>query len=117
MRVHTLLLGPVFVVALLFVQSSGLHTHASVDGVADLHGTHFHEIGIDQHDHEGDSDRSLFDLGVNPLKNFMFIATLALGLTLALRADRNWVPITLHARPRGHVRWRPPLRAPPSQIS
>lgn len=117
MRVRTLLLGPVFIVALLFVQSSGLHTHASLDGLADLHGTHFHEIGIDPHDHEGDSDRSLFDLGISWLKNFTFIATLALGLTLALRADRTWVPITLNGRPRDHVRWLPPLRGPPSQIS
>lgn len=105
----------VAVLALLMMQFSGLHLHASnLDDSAALHGSHVHDVESDGHDHTADVDVSIIDLGIvwsKIMPVLMAILPTALGIV--------WVLHTLLSAPTTpfpicrRTNRRPPLRAPP----
>lgn len=112
-------LAPLFIVAItgiamLSVQMSGLHMHASVDDEASrLHGTHVHDIGSDSHDHSADVDVSVLDLGIVWSKLMPMLLAIAVVLAVVWTRQTEWpLPIRILSL-RRQFRWRPPLRAPP----
>ena len=120
MYLRLMRLAPTFIVAsiciaLLGMQLSGMHLHASEQGDSGgLHTTHVHVSDPDGHDHSADFDVSAFELGAIWSKLLAFLPTLAITL-LAVA----WVIHSLRAPPpqrltqRRRIHWRPPLRAPP----
>ena len=103
------------IVALLILQSAGLHLHANVhtDGMQ-LHTEHVHDADPDGHDHSTDVDVTIFEVGMLWAKLAFLLP--ALGLTLLLAPIRCWIlHFSLEPSParRRQSRWRPPLRAPP----
>lgn len=115
-RVHPMLYL-LLALGLLFTQVSGLHMHADDEGARALHGTHFHDAGIERADHEGDTDVSLFELGSSWLKVFACLVAFAFVLFDVVGSIERRVPIAVVAFCRDRVGWRPPLRAPPLPIS
>lgn len=103
-------------VALLVLQSAGLHLHANphTDGMQ-LHTEHVHNADPDGHDHSTDVDVTIFELGTLWAKLAFLLPML--GFTLLVPAFRRWIlrdPAEPPTACRGPTRWRPPLRAPPS---
>lgn len=120
--------------SLLGVQLGGVHLHANAEGFdAVPHGTHVHgraphrhddasvrhdadgrDAARGKHDHGGDRDVAVVELGAGAQKLPLFLVGPALALPLsppsgtAVRVDAAARPSS--ARP-GH--WRPPLRGPP----
>jgi hypothetical protein len=99
--------------ALLFMQWSGMHMHASMDGHdSALHESHLHGFGAD--DHEADVDINLFEISTGWFKQIQFFLSLAI-LLIAL------VSFTIVIRPPPCISsphyqqsyLRPILRAPP----
>jgi hypothetical protein len=105
----------VFSLCLLSIQVSGLHLHVGPEGNGGLHGTHIHEADPDAHDHEGDSDVSLVELGTGSGKLLVFLLPFAFILLAVVECGKCIrTPVVGSMRPRRRSRWRPPLRAPPS---
>lgn len=110
--------GPILLVsmlALLVVQSAGLHLHASThtEGVQ-LHAEHVHDADPDGHDHSADVDVSIFELGTLWAELAFLLPQLGLALLAPVR--RGWLsrsPEDPAPACRSQLRWRPPLRAPP----
>ena len=104
--------------ALLVVQSAGLHLHASTDtdGVQ-LHAEHVHDADPDGHDHSADVDVSIFELGTLWAKLAFLLPVLGLALLVPIRVSRlsRTAPEAAPAC-RSQLRWRPPLRAPPLTV-
>lgn len=102
--------------AVLLLQASGLHLHATLEpGNAGLHAEHFHVADADGHDHASDLDVSLMELGLwaklYPL--LLILAPLFLLVPMIVGRSRYQMPATPAVfRP---IHWRPPLRAPPSR--
>ena len=102
-------------VALLVFQSAGLHLHANphTDGMQ-LHTEHVHDADPDGHDHSTDVDVTIFELGIVWAKLAFLLPVF--GLALLMPPVRCWIlRYSVRSSPsrRGHLRWRPPLRAPP----
>jgi hypothetical protein len=103
------------IVALLTLQSAGLHLHANVhtDGMQ-LHTEHVHDADSDGHDHSADVDVTIFELGMLWAKLALLLPSLGILVLLAPGSFR--VCRYTSERPpaqRRQARWRPPLRAPP----
>jgi hypothetical protein len=105
-------------VTILVTQMVGLHLHASVQPSDDgLHAVHIHGADPDGHDHAADVDVTVVEYGAIWAKLvpilFGWLVLMAVPI-LALGLDR---PLIDRFLPTGTaLRWRPPLRAPPSQI-
>jgi len=89
--------------------------HVGVDGFSgSAHPAHFHDAGTDEHDHEGETDVPIIELGASSAKLipiFLAFALIALALFVS---DQLAFPAPLARRRQGpRIRWRPPLRAPP----
>ncbi len=102
-------------VALLALQSAGLHLHANVhtDGMQ-LHAEHVHDADPDGHDHSTDVDVTIFELGTLWAKLIFLLPVL--GLLLLVPYVHRWIlshSTEPSAARRRQFRWRPPLRAPP----
>jgi hypothetical protein len=100
--------------AILLLQASGLHLHASLEPEnAGLHAEHFHVADPDGHDHAADVDVSLLELSVWAKLYPVLICFLALFLAVSVFSWRNRFlrPVDPSSSPPCH--WRPPLRAPP----
>jgi len=102
-------------VALIILQSAGLHLHANphTDGMQ-LHAEHVHNADPDGHDHSTDVDVNIFELGTLWAKLTLLLPML--GLIVLVPPVRHWVLRNATQPPparRGQIRWRPPLRAPP----
>jgi hypothetical protein len=110
--------GPILLLsllALLVLQSAGLHLHANThtEGVQ-LHIEHVHDADPDGHDHSADVDVSIFELGTLWAKLAFLLPQLGLALLVPIR--RGWLSRSAEeAAPasQSQLRWRPPLRAPP----
>ena len=110
--------GPILLLsllALLVLQSAGLHLHANAhtEGMQ-LHAEHVHDADPDGHDHSADVDVSIFELGTLWAKLVFLLPLLALVLLVPIRGSRlsRTAPQAAPAC-RSQLRWRPPLRAPP----
>lgn len=112
-----LLILAISVVSILLLQATGLHLHADGVEVGSLHGEHHHFVGDDDHDHAGDADVSLFELGVVWAKLLAMLAPIllifAMPALLSGRAPFSFTPTSRRTR---RLRWRPLLRAPPALI-
>ncbi len=103
------------IVALLVLQSAGLHLHANIhtDGMQ-LHAEHVHDADPDGHDHSADVDVTIFELGTLWAKLAFLLPMLGLALPAPVRRFRMLrlrLPVAMARR--SQERWRPPLRAPP----
>lgn len=102
-------------VAMLSMQMTGLHLHASEPGSnTGLHGSHVHDVDSDGHDHRADVDVSLIDFGIvwskiMPVLLAVFVTLPAIVWIL----HALWPPPAPLMPLRRRSRWRPPLRAPP----
>lgn len=107
-------------ISLLIFQFSGLHLHVNSEGNGGLHGTHIHDVNPDPdgHEHVGDTDISIFELGNSFGKLLVFLVPIVFILLVVSRcSQRLWIPVNLVPLPRSRFRWRPPLRAPPVTVS
>lgn len=105
-------------ICLLAMQVSGLHLHASVDGIGDLHGTHIHELDAAGHGHEGDSDVSFLESVTGWVKPLPFLVLFISALfTCVVIGTHYWSATTKTFQASRYSRWRPPLRAPPQFVS
>ena len=106
------------IVALVILQSAGLHLHANVhtEGMQ-LHAEHVHDGDPDGHDHSADVDVTIFELGTMWAKLALLLPWLALLVLVAPSNFRicRYSPERLPAI-RSQAHWRPPLRAPPAHI-
>ena len=102
-------------VAMLSMQTSGLHLHAGDHGDdAALHGAHVHDVGPDGHDHTADVDVSLVDFAIVWSKIMpVLLAILPTALAIVWVLHALWPPPIPLTPLRRRSRWRPPLRAPP----
>jgi hypothetical protein len=104
--------------ALLSMQVSGLHMHASLEGNVGLHGTHVHGVGPDGHDRESETDVSFLEFSIGWVKHFpLLILFISAFLAIVVFSKHVWAPVTKTIRALRYPRWRPPLRAPPSLVS
>jgi hypothetical protein len=102
--------------AILLLQASGLHLHASLEPEnGGLHAEHFHVADPDGHDHVADVDVSLVELSIWAKLYPLLLILLPLCLAASVIAWRSRFSIPADPLSSSHVRWRPPLRAPPSQ--
>ncbi|MCZ6585911.1 MAG: hypothetical protein O6930_07835 [Gammaproteobacteria bacterium] len=122
--------------SLLALQLSGLHTHIDAYGyVGTPQGTHVHGpgiihsdgkrthldgTGIDGHeqsgetDYAGDKDVSIVKLNTGATKLLMLVVWIGLTLLIVIRqGDKISTNFAVPPPTGRHVRWRPPLRAPP----
>lgn len=116
--------------SLLGLQASGLHLHVSPDGVHGAPAGHHlhthghghtdgaHTHGPDGHDRDDDTDVSLAKPGTIGAKIPLGLVSLA-SILFALASTTTRVAPSLSTPvPAGcRIRWRPPLRAPPAQLS
>lgn len=104
--------------AFIGTQLSGVHAHLDdhgFDGAVQSTHDHHHDHG---EEHDGDVDVQVLDLGITAAKAVFLLFAVALTLFLlspAREPVRFEYEIRLPLRRR--LRWRPPLRAPPSTIS
>lgn len=101
-------------IALLAVQTMGLHLHVDAAGNGQgLHGTHPHH-GHSDHGHDLDLDGSKLELGNVWSKTVAPPITVPFALEVPV-ADRagSWPILSKPDIPESPRRWRPPLRAPP----
>lgn len=102
-------------IAMISLQMSGLHVHASAhQDASSLHGAHVHDLDSDGHDHSADVDVSVLDPGIVWSK-LMPALMLAIAIILPVVWTRQtvWPPPLRMLSLRRRARWRPPLRAPP----
>ena len=104
--------------SLLGLQLSGLHMHVNDHGYSGApHGTHVHEGGTDPHEHEHETDVTIFELGTITSKHFFFLIAVAFSLVTLFSVSRRLTPIYEPLIATGRrVRWRPLLRAPPHPL-
>jgi hypothetical protein len=103
--------------ALIGAQWSGAHVHVGSHGFdGAVQSTHEHHHN-DGDDHDGDIDIQVVDLGITAKAVFVLFA---ISLTLFLLPPTRG-PLLFEQETRSplrrHLRWRPPLRAPPGSIS
>lgn len=100
---------------LLSTQATGLHLHANVHGEGGgLHGAHLHHADPDGHDHSGDVDVALFELGATWSKILTFLIPFVTLLPAIVWMVQGFPPPSVPIlSTRRRSRWRPPLRAPP----
>ena len=107
----------VLVVCLSLVggQVSGLHMHVDKHGyTGSPHATHVHKGGADGHGHEHETDVNAIDLGAVASKPVLLLVAIALVIVMIFNVCQWLAPEpVLVPVPRGRMRWRPPLRAPP----
>jgi hypothetical protein len=118
MRVRSPELLMLLCVCLLAMQVSGLHLHASLDGSNNIHGTSALEFDPDGHGHEEGSDVSFLESATGWVKPLPFLVLFisALFACILIRTP-FWTPVTKLLHFPRHIRWRPPLRAPPLLVS
>jgi hypothetical protein len=115
MRWASTALAVIVCCSLVLLQLSGLHVHVNVDADGPAtHGAHIHGADSDGHDHGGDKDVAIVELGAGASKLLVFLVALLVALvvlppTAGRLASHSTLPLPAGRR----ARWRPPLRAPP----
>ena len=102
-------------VSFLAITLSGAHLHADIGGheesvshTHDLHSAPLHDLDDDH------VDISVFELAGSLSKVDFFIPYFTMPELAALPPIENlWLADTPSLAPRRHIRWQPPLRAPP----
>ena len=104
--------------SLLGAQLSGLHMHVDHDGYSGgPHAAHSHDSGADPHDHEHETDVTAVELGTIGSKHVLFLIAVVLSIVMSFNICRRLTPCHVPAfAPGRRLRWRPPLRAPPSAL-
>jgi hypothetical protein len=96
----------------------GTHVHSTALRIGD-HALHDHADSLTHHDrgdpdHEGDRDISITDLGTAASKLLIFIACFGLLVLAPIAGSEVRIPIRIAPRQSRRLRWRPPLRGPPT---
>lgn len=115
MRLRSRLILALACVSFLTITLSGFHLHADIAG-HDESSSHSHDLHpAPSHDLDDDHiDISVFEPARGHSKVEVFIPYFAVPELAALPPPENlWSADTPRLAPRRHLRWRPPLRAPP----
>lgn len=118
MRTHSTHFLAFICLCLLALQVSGMHLHTSQNGAGELHATHVHGADPDGQNHAADVDLSYLEYAtswVKPMPVLLFAVVLFVFFSNS--TQRAWGPLRKNFRPYNHLRWRPPLRAPPVPVS
>ena len=118
MRIRSITFLAFICLSLLALQVSGMHLHTTLEGAGELHGTHVHDADPDEHDHQSDVDIGYLEYAsswAKPVPFLFFAITLFVFFAAAIR--RAWIPFHTLFHFGNHLRWRPPLRAPPLLVS
>ncbi len=118
MRPFRVLIAIFACAAVISLQFSGLHLHASSKShTAGLHGAHIHQAETTTHGHEHDADRdvTLFEVLTGSAKHMPFlVALLTVLLFTGILSNTFGLPVMRVVFQSRRQRWRPPLRAPPA---
>ena len=112
------LLAIFITITLVSMQASGIHLHVNTAGAGGIHSSNIHESGLNDQDHFGDTDVSLFEVISSATQAAYFVAVFVFALLVVTKCEAHlWAASTRRLGPRHRSRWRPPLRAPPAPSS